>query len=281
MGKFILVISFLFSLQLSAQLPSAFFWNTPKQSSGLTTPTFVKAADMGVTTGTSKTYSFTVDAGTNRCVIIGINGDNATGADDFTGATINGNSFSLVNKTTNISGRFHYLCQIANPPVGTYNIVISFSSSHNINGFVAQFNGINGIDHNRTTSTGATTSYTFTDTTFNNNAMMVIMEGGYNGGNPPSAGSGLTRGAYGNTYGDYGMFYSTSLVSPAGQFVINTTRTSTTGGQGRSYNILALYMVYSTLIQFYTHPKVYQALYQKYRIIKHYPICKKHNKKRA
>lgn len=92
--------------------------------------------------GTSGTKAFTV---TGSDTILMVMFDNEGGPDDFTGVTWNG-SESLteigVRVQEGTTGRYSHTYALMNPTTGTHNVVISRSSSNQVNYIIVSYTGV-------------------------------------------------------------------------------------------------------------------------------------------
>lgn len=79
-----------------------------------------------IATGTSLTKSYTIAAGTDRGLYVGIE---AQSGDTVTGVTFNGTAMTQSSKVATAFGFYTYIYTLAAPAVTTANIVISSSSS--------------------------------------------------------------------------------------------------------------------------------------------------------
>ena len=92
--------------------------------------------------GTSGTKAFTT-SGTDRAIFVLF--DNEGGPDDFTGVTFNGDALAEIGTRVQegTTGRYSHTYALVNPDVGTYNVVISRSSSNQVNYIIYSLTGVN------------------------------------------------------------------------------------------------------------------------------------------
>jgi len=207
---------------------------------------FNASADGGDNNGTttSLTFSYTVGGGTNRLLVVQVQGD--TAVDDVTGVTYGGLAMTLAAKETTAfaDNRISYLFFLLNPPSGAHNVVISASTSHFLLGGAADYTGVaqSGQPDATATHIGANsllTSLTTSITTVANNAWAVLVESGFAvaGSDPPGAGTGdVLRVSNTPKFSDWGIFDSGGPVTPAGSYGMTTTRISP-GSQSISHVI--------------------------------------------
>lgn len=190
---------------------------------------FDVATDGGVITSTSLSWSHTC-SGLLRFLVVGFNGDSVGGADDITGVTYNGVAMTLgVKKINATSGdRMLYLYYLIGPASGANTVTISCSSSHNLSGGSVSYTGVKQSaqpDATITNFSGSTaTTLTTAIVTSANNSWAVLLEGGYDNNNPPTAGAGLTIRKSDGTFGAWGLFDSNSDITPAGSYSMTTNR---------------------------------------------------------
>lgn len=176
---------------------------------------FVAAADLGNSTATSRTISYTCGSGSNRLLIVTVQGDLTT--DDITSVTYNGVAMTQINKT--LGARWMYMYYLLNPASGANNVVATFGSSHFIGLLGADYTGVaqSGQPDASTINTYSYDGYDTTTalTTVAANAWCVIYITGI-GGAPPAvfANGNCTRRTYdaANLYG--GFFDSGPVVTP-------------------------------------------------------------------
>jgi hypothetical protein len=91
--------------------------------------------------GTSGTKSFTT-SGPNRLLMVFV--DNEGGADDFTGVTYNGAPMTEIGVRVQegTTGRYSHTYALVNPALGTHDVVISRSSSNQVNYAIASYMGV-------------------------------------------------------------------------------------------------------------------------------------------
>lgn len=105
--------------------------------------------------GTSGTIAFTT-SGTDRAIFVMF--DNEGGPDDFTGVTFNGDALAEIGTRVQegTTGRYSHTYALVNPDAGTYNVVISRSSSNQVNYTIYSLTGVN-----QTTLVNASTTQQF------------------------------------------------------------------------------------------------------------------------
>ncbi len=189
--------------------------------------TFIKAADLGESGGgTSHTASFTVDAGTNSCLVVSCNGD-AT-SDFVTGATYNGNAMTLEKKQApgDAGDYWSYIFTLAGPATGAHDVVISASSSCNIRAGAAQYDGVDQGDCSDANGSNSVAGFgsdlTVNITTVTDNSLVVGHICGYAGGGDLTAGSNTTRRQK-DTYPTWAILERNAATSPAGATSIAAT----------------------------------------------------------
>lgn len=193
----------------------------------------VGAADLGTTTGTSFSGTFTVSSGLYRIIVVGIVGDVGGGNDDLTSVQCAGVNMTLIAKSVNAAqNRYSYLYFLVNPASGSNTISVACTNSHLLAVSALELNGArqsNQPDASGTNvSSGAASSLTTSVTTIADKSLVVLFEEGFNASNPPAASTGDTRRAFDATNGRWGLFDSTSVVHPAGSHAMTTTRTAAT-----------------------------------------------------
>lgn len=169
----------------------------------------------GTTTSTNtKTFSHTVGTGDNTVLFVGTM---QIGVDTITGVTFNG--IPMTYYTTYIGSfrpsRIYYL---VNPPVGTYNVVISASTTNTMDGVAVSYFGVDQttpvIGHT-TYSASSTTSISKDLTTISDNSWVAWWIPDSSGGRTYTSTSGdsvrLTTDAGGKNWIDTG-----SAVTPEG-----------------------------------------------------------------
>jgi hypothetical protein len=194
---------------------------------------FDNATDGGnVNPGTSLTFSHTMGAGANGLILACYNGDTFGGADDFTSDVFNSVALALYKKITSATGgdRMSYIDGLLGPSSGAHNDVISCSSSHVIQGGAASYTNVRQTAQPDASVTNfsaqGATSLTTSITTTVDNCWVICLEGCYNSGSAPGAGTGATRRAFDAANGGWGIFDSGGPVTPAGSYSIQTTRSS-------------------------------------------------------
>jgi trimeric autotransporter adhesin len=99
---------------------------------------------------TTLTWSHTVNAGSNRVLIVGLSIDNGSTA---TGVTYGGQAMTLVGRTVSAGNGTIELWSLVAPTVGTANIVASIGTAEKVVGGAASFDG---VDQATPTSGGVT-----------------------------------------------------------------------------------------------------------------------------
>lgn len=127
-------------------LPPGFF--KAGSGGGSTTLAFVAGSNDTATTvtATSLTHSYTSPSASNPLLIVGFMGDVSNGADDCGSVTYNGVSMTLAGKTPagGATTRYVYQYYLKGYTTGTFNIVITCSSSHVIGAVViSEYSGAN------------------------------------------------------------------------------------------------------------------------------------------
>jgi hypothetical protein len=188
------------------------------------------ATDLGNNGGSTNTLTHSHNNNGDTVVVV-FNGDNFGGADDISSVTYAGASCTLRKKITSATGgdRLTYIYDlIGTAAAGVNNVVITAGSSHLLQGGAVSLSNVQATDAtgNATNFSGTTdTSLTTNFTTTTDRCLAVLVEGCYNGGNPPGAGTGSTRQTFDGTNGGWGLFTSATL-TPAGSQSMQTTRTS-------------------------------------------------------
>ena len=93
--------------------------------------------DLGSVSASSLTAAFTVGAGTDRILFVGV----SASTDLVTGVTYNGVAMTLVGKKNISSGGQGYLFVLVNPASGSNNVAISASGSTTITGMAVSYTG--------------------------------------------------------------------------------------------------------------------------------------------
>lgn len=181
----------------------------------------------------SLTFSHTC-TGSLGLLVVGFNGDNIGGADDITSVTYNGVALTLADKQVNPSSggdRNTYMYFLLGPATGAHNVVVSCSGSHLLQGGAVSYTGVkaSGQPDAHTVNAESSSSLktlTTSVTTSADNCWTVLIEGCYDGGTPPVAGTGSTRRTFDGTNGGWGLFDSNAAIHPAGSYSMTTTRGS-------------------------------------------------------
>jgi hypothetical protein len=195
---------------------------------------FDAATDGGTATGTSLTFSHTCGAGSDRLLLVGINGDLVGVNDDITGVTYAGVSMTLVAKITATTARYQYLYYLLNPATGANNVVISCTNSHFLGATSASYTGVSqsGQPDNSVTNTGVTvTQITGTLTTVADNCWTMALGCQNFSGNTMSAGTNTTERVELGTFFTAGMYDRNAAITPAGStsLTVANSGTSTMG----------------------------------------------------
>lgn len=90
--------------------------------------------------GTSLTFAHVVGSGSNRLLVVGIEGNLTT--DNITGVTYAGVSMTLVAKFLSLNSRWEYMFYLLNPTSGSNNVVISSNATTNIVAASASYTGV-------------------------------------------------------------------------------------------------------------------------------------------
>lgn len=177
----------------------------------------------GVTS--SLTQSYTVSAGSDRFLLVGVITNDATSYDVVSGVTYAGVSMTRVNfyQTTYQKVCFYWYVLHA-PATGANNVVVTFTESTDYPEMVIEeYTGVNQASSvNTTSNNNASGNLTLSFTTTEDNCWLVSW--GRNDG-PPGAGTGTTkRGAAQNAaLGD-----SNGAKTPAGSHSMQWTAASAT-----------------------------------------------------
>jgi hypothetical protein len=170
---------------------------------------------------TSRTWSHTTTADTT-CVVVGTQVGNNAGNANVTGVTFNGVAMTQVQKSASsaINGQGG-LWVIFNPPIGTYNIVMSASNGdRGISGSSANFGGCSAV-HASANSSAATND--LITTTFTSTAAGLVVGNKHIGGDngtlhtvsmtDPSGGALILANRFtSNSFAKYqGLFYSPNI----------------------------------------------------------------------
>lgn len=198
---------------------------------------FVGAADGGdVSSASSRTYSYTCGSGSNRLLVVAVNGD--ANSDLITGVTYAGVSMTLIDKQTAGSGeRWQYLFYLLSPATGANNVVISASGTcDSIGSGAADYSGVSasGQPDATTKHSTAVSGNTFTTSvaTVADNAWTILGDISYNSNIPPTAGTGLTRRTFQASFGSWSIFDSGGVVHPAGSYSMTTNRSGNANSWG-------------------------------------------------
>ena len=173
---------------------------------------FQSATDLGNNGGTTNnlTHSFTVPAGTNQILIVAIQGDLISNAnDDISSVTFNGVTMGLAGKNTTAvshpgSDRYMYEYCLAAPAQGTFNVSISSTTTHWLFATAAIYQGVAGCTPDAAaTNTSATSPMTTGLTTTHNDLVVVAGAGdGSGSGSGCYASTNLTVRVCGSQYGE-------------------------------------------------------------------------------
>lgn len=196
---------------------------------------FVAAADLGNNGGSGATYtaSYTVGSGSNRLLVVGVEGDLIAGdTSDPISVTYAGvNMTFIAHDITVIRGI--YLYYLLNPASGANNVVITFGGSHFILGTAADYTGVKQSaqpDASATATKGVDSNsfLTGTITTVADNCWAANFVGLQGPSGPATAGAGETRRAFDGTFATYAYFDSNGAVTPAGSYSMTTNESSAT-----------------------------------------------------
>jgi hypothetical protein len=190
------------------------------------------AAVDGTSNGGTGTLSFNhTVTGTNPLILTGFGGDVIGGADDITAVNFNSIAQTLLEKiTVATSGDRITYCYGLTGQTGTHSVAVSESGSHLLQGGASSYSGVKqtGFLDNHTTnfSSAGALSLTTNITPSAANCWVVVVEGCYNSGAPPGAGTGATRRTFDATNGGWGIFDSNGPVTAGSPYSITTTRSS-------------------------------------------------------
>ncbi len=197
--------------------------------------TFVTAVDGGNNAGSTNSMSFSVDvgSGTDRGLVVGVQGGTGTEGDDVTGITFNSVAMTLAGKKlhpgSSTDGRWVYLYVLHNPSSGSHNVVVSATSTHYLLAVASVYTGVlqsSTVDASGTNSaTLNVQNLTSSVTSVTDNCWMIALRGTYAGGaaHVPTAGTGATRREYDHALGTIGIFDSNGPITPAGSYSMTTT----------------------------------------------------------
>lgn len=200
-------------------------------------PSFAQIArnnklDLGTTTGTSLTTSYTVGSGANRILFVGVSGNTCCGGDLITGVTdvTSSAAFTLIGRQPAGASRYTSFWYLLDPPSGANTITVSASASSFISAGGADYSGAKQSgqpDASNPSTNPAANSETVSLTTVANNSWIILFGGAYSGGPCPTAGTGDTLLTCDATYGIWGIFDSNGPVSPgSNSFTINQSGAS-------------------------------------------------------
>jgi hypothetical protein len=194
---------------------------------------FDAATDLGNNGGIGAlTANHTMGAGSSGLILACYNGDNFGGADDITSDTFNSVALSLLKKITAATGgdRLSYIDGLLAPASGTHAVSITPGSAHLVQSGAVSYTGVkqSGLPDASTTNFSAqgATSLTTSITTTVANCWVVLLEGCYDNGNAPAAGTGATRRVFDATNGGWGIFDSGGPVVSPGSYSMTTTRST-------------------------------------------------------
>lgn len=180
---------------------------------------------------TTLTYAHTC-TGSDRIIFVAVQGIIST--DTITGVTYNGVALTLVNKIQLPSWRFIYLWYLIAPATGANNVVVTSSSSGNIDSCCSSYTGVGQSgqpDNNATNNASAVTTITTTLTTIADNCWSVLAEANDVGGS--TAGSGTTL--RGSSTNGIAIFDSNAAKTPAG----SVSLIANIGGSGKMGTVMA------------------------------------------
>jgi hypothetical protein len=172
--------------------------------------------------GTSGTVAHTT-SGTERVLYVAI--DNEGGPDDFTGVTYNGVAMAEIGTRVQegTTGRYSHTYALINPASGTNNIVISRSSSNQVNYAAVSYSGASQtVTHGEfTTSQRAApigTAATSLTTSVNNSWTVLFGRGA----RTQTASTGSTRRTPSASI--HNLYDSNSAITPAGAYSMAYTQ---------------------------------------------------------
>lgn len=181
---------------------------------------FVAGADLGNNGGStaSYTHAFSVAVQTSSLLLVAIEGDAV--ADLITGVTYGGVPMILAAKqpTTFTSNRVTYLYYLLAPPTGANNVVISASGTTWMIAGAAQYAHVGGLDASNINvgANAAITSLTSSITTVHDKSLVVFVGNQFNGSVQPLAGTGDILRVADASFGTWGIFEASAVVTPAG-----------------------------------------------------------------
>lgn len=184
---------------------------------------------------------------------VGFGGDVFGGADDVSSVTYNGVALTLIEKSLGLTaGRLGYLYYLLAPATGANNVVITFSSSHNINACAESLTGVAQTaqpdNHTQHLQALGSTSETTSLTTIADNCWTVLVEQGYENGPAATAGTGLTRRAACATFGDLEIFDSGGAITPAQSYSMTTNRGALGAGTPMTHMVASFAPVASSSV---------------------------------
>lgn len=180
--------------------------------------------------GTTHTQSFTVGAGSERKLWLGI--EVQGGGDVVTSVTYAGNTMTQAVKRAAVfgAGYYEYLYYQDAPTSGANNIVVNLSGASAVALLYADYTG-NGIGTDSTVQSSAGSGTTFAQafTTVADNCWTINLIRTSAGGSNPAAGTGSFERVSGVAIGDngLGLFDSNAAVTPAGSYTMNYTSSNT------------------------------------------------------
>ena len=187
---------------------------------------FDAATDAGANGGTTFTFSHTC-TGSDRLLFVGFVW--SISDDDVVSVTYGGVAMTLVAK--NLTGMNRYLYRLIAPAAGANDAVITITTGRTVFAGAVSYTGADQTSQPGATtnnSASSATSLLTSVTTTVDQAWTVLLEGSYNGGPEPGAGTGATKREADAGFGTWGLFDSGSAISPAGSYSMTTTRTSGT-----------------------------------------------------
>ena len=144
---------------------------------------YVNSANLGGSTTTSFSASYTAGSGTNRLLVIAFAGDTLSGHDDITGVSFNGVSATFGGKRIDSDYRMLYVYYLLNPASGAHNVVVTCTNSHWIDVIISEYAGVaqTGQLDVSTTATTSGPNATATVTTTSDYSWGVLLGGGDSG----------------------------------------------------------------------------------------------------
>jgi hypothetical protein len=205
----------------------------------------VRSVDGNFTSGTS--HTFAVDA-TATNAILHVQAFKNANTDTITGVTFNGTAMTQVQKETPGAGRYQYVYELVAPAQGSYNVVISSSSSTAIGGNATVHSGAAQSGQPDASRTAATTDTptTQTITTVADNCWGLLFT---TGGRIHSASTGSALRVSNTTYTDSSIFDSNAAKTPAGNLDMTTTYASTAATEGYIQVSIKPYVAASSAIK--------------------------------